>query len=117
MGLEDHPELIRQTERITAQALAELAESDNPPLVVDIRTPKEWQDAHIQQSINLPLNQLVERRAELPKDRPIVVHCQGGYRSSIAASLLEQHGFERVSDLVGGFKAWSASRLPYIGAA
>jgi rhodanese-related sulfurtransferase len=51
--------------------------------------------------------------AEVPTDKPVVVHCEGGYRSAIAASLLAQAGRSNVFDLVGGFKAWAASKLPY----
>jgi rhodanese-related sulfurtransferase len=51
------------------------------------------------------------RFSEVPQDRHIVVHCASGYRSAIAASLLEQHGIAQVADLVGGFAAWKASQL------
>jgi rhodanese-related sulfurtransferase len=50
--------------------------------------------------------------AELPQDRPVVVHCEGGYRSAIGTSLLSEAGRTNVSDLVGGIKAWIASKLP-----
>jgi len=63
-------------------------------------------------SLNLPLAHLRERLAELPAGRPVAVHCEGGYRSAIAASLLQQSGRSNVHDLVGGFKAWLAARLP-----
>jgi hydroxyacylglutathione hydrolase len=48
----------------------------------------------------------------LPSDRLIVVHCEGGYRSAIAASVFAQADHSRIMDLVGGFKAWAASQLP-----
>jgi rhodanese-related sulfurtransferase len=54
----------------------------------------------------------LERLGEVPRDRPVVVHCQSGYRSAIAASLLEGHGAVSVADLVGGLAAWKASQLP-----
>jgi hydroxyacylglutathione hydrolase len=54
--------------------------------------------------------------AEVPRDRQVVVHCQSGYRSAIAVSLLEQHGFTVVADLVGGFAAWEASHLEAVTA-
>ena len=59
----------------------------------------------------MPLNHLAERLDEIPADRPIVVHCASDYRSSIAASVLALHGFDRVSALVGGIGAWEASGL------
>jgi rhodanese-related sulfurtransferase len=60
----------------------------------------------------IPLPHLRERLAEVPADRPVVVHCEGGYRSAIAASLLAAAGRTNVSDLVGGIKAWIACQLP-----
>jgi hydroxyacylglutathione hydrolase len=59
----------------------------------------------------MPLNHLEARLADIPRDREVVVHCASGYRSSIAASLLAQHGLTQVADLVGGFAAWEASQL------
>jgi len=64
--------------------------------------------------VNLPLNHLTERAKELPADRPLLVHCAGGYRSSIASSLLQGLGRTRVSELAGGIAAWEASGLPVI---
>jgi glyoxylase-like metal-dependent hydrolase (beta-lactamase superfamily II)/rhodanese-related sulfurtransferase len=103
-SLKDHPELVSQTRRISAQALKELEESTT---ILDIRTTSEWDTGHIDGSLNIPLNQLPERLAEIPQDKTVIVHCQGGYRSSIAASLLEKQGYDNVIDLVGGYKAWS----------
>jgi rhodanese-related sulfurtransferase len=61
--------------------------------------------------VNIPLNHLTDRLGELPADRPILVYCAGGYRSSIAASLLERAGFADVADLAGGMAAWDAAEL------
>lgn len=105
-ALEQRPDLIRRTDRIAAPTLAEKLTSAQPPLVLDVRTENEWQQKRIGESFNIPLNRLAERSGELSRDRPIVVHCGTGYRSSIAASLLEGQGFDNVIDLVGGFNAW-----------
>lgn len=110
-SLRDRPELVRKIERVTAVALQELLHSNTPPAVVDVRSEKEWSAGHVSGSLNIPLNHLRERVGEIPKDRWIVVHCEGGYRSAIAASVLANAGRNDVYDLVGGFKAWSASRL------
>jgi hydroxyacylglutathione hydrolase len=112
-ALRDTPELVARIDRTTAVALAEELASDAPPVVIDVRAPSEWQAAHLAGSRNVPLNHLRERIAEIPQDRAVVVHCEGGYRSAIAASVLAQAGRKNVLDLVGGFKAWSASKLPY----
>lgn len=105
-ALEQRPDLIRRTDRIAAPTLAEKLASAQSPLVLDVRTENEWQQKRIGESLNIPLNRLAERSGELPRDRPIVVHCGTGYRSSIATSLLEDQGFDNTIDLVGGFNAW-----------
>jgi hydroxyacylglutathione hydrolase len=111
-ALQNRPDLIGRIERGTAVAIAELRTSPNPPVLVDVRSEKEWAGGHIPGSMNLPLNHLREGIARLPANRNIVVHCEGGYRSAIAASLLARNGYPKVMDLVGGFKAWAASQLP-----
>ena len=61
---------------------------------------------------SMPLNHLAERLTELPTDRPLLVHCAGGYRSSIAASLLLRQRLHDVSELAGGIAAWETAQLP-----
>lgn len=63
-------------------------------------------------SVGIPLNRLVDHWKELPKDRSLLVYCAGGYRSSIAASLLQGRGFGPVAEIAGGFAAWEAAKLP-----
>ncbi len=111
-ALANYPELVETTDRVTAQALARLRSQADAPLVLDVRSEKEWSAGHIAGSINIPLSHLRERMGEVPSDRQIAVHCEGGYRSAIAASVLVQAGRKYVLDLVGGYKAWLASKLP-----
>jgi glyoxylase-like metal-dependent hydrolase (beta-lactamase superfamily II)/rhodanese-related sulfurtransferase len=111
-SLDTRPDLVRQIRRVTAQALADLLTEPQKPVVVDIRSEKEWQAGHVTGSVNIPLPHLRERLAEVPTDRTVVVHCEGGYRSAIAASVLAQSGRHNIFDLVGGFKAWLATKLP-----
>lgn len=111
-ALHDRPELIGRVARITAVALAERLQAAKPPLVVDVRAEKEWTAGHIPGSVNIPLPHLRERIGETAGAATIVVHCEGGYRSAIATGLLAQAGRTDVLDLVGGFKAWLASKLP-----
>jgi glyoxylase-like metal-dependent hydrolase (beta-lactamase superfamily II) len=110
-ALESRPDLTATTERISAPLAAERLAS-GAALAVDVRTPREREQKAIAGSTSLPLNHLVDRIAELPRDRPLVVYCAGGYRSSIAASLLQRHGFADVSEVAGGIAAWEAARLP-----
>jgi glyoxylase-like metal-dependent hydrolase (beta-lactamase superfamily II)/rhodanese-related sulfurtransferase len=111
-ALDGRPELVRTISRITAPALAEQLAMPNRPFVLDVRSPKEWEAGHIAESHNIPLTHLRERMKEVPIDRPAVVHCEGGYRSAIAVGLLAAAGRDNARDLVGGIKAWIASRLP-----
>ena len=83
-----------------------------PPLAIDVRAPREREQKHIAGSLGIPLNHLAENLEKLPKDRPLLVYCAGGYRSSIAASLLQRGGFDRVSEIAGGIAGWEAAKLP-----
>jgi hydroxyacylglutathione hydrolase len=82
------------------------------PAVLDVRWEAEWRAGHLPGVPNVPLGQLLERLSEVPSDRPLVVHCQGGGRSSIAASLLHARGFRNVTNLIGGFAEWQAGGHP-----
>jgi glyoxylase-like metal-dependent hydrolase (beta-lactamase superfamily II)/rhodanese-related sulfurtransferase len=113
-ALGNRPELIRTVPRITAMALADQISSNAKPFVLDVRSEKEHGIVHLDGGYNIPLTHLRERIAEVPADRPVVVHCEGGYRSAIACSLLTQAGRNNVSDLVGGIKAWIATKLPTV---
>lgn len=109
-ALEACPDLMPGTERIAPAALAAELASANPPLLLDVRAPKEFQAKRIAGSIHIPLNHLEERLQELPPERKIVVHCAGGYRSSIAVSILQKHAFENLAELAGGMAAWEAAK-------
>src|SRR6202040_2115989 len=89
-SLESRPELIAFTERLSAQFAAELLSSSQPPLAIDVRAPRERDQKYIAGSLSIPLNHLMEDLEKLPRDRPLLVYCAGGYRSSIAASLLQR---------------------------
>ena len=80
--------------------------------VVDVRGASEWSAGHIPDVPNIPLGQLESSLSRLSLDKPIVVQCQSGARSSIAASILQAHGATDVSNLVGGYAAWVAAGLP-----
>jgi|HubBroStandDraft_6_1064221.scaffolds.fasta_scaffold00309_20 hydroxyacylglutathione hydrolase len=108
-SLSDDPNLIDRIERITAGSLAEQLTSPAPPVLLDVRAPGEWEQERIEAAVNFPLSRLPERLDSLPRDRQIVVHCASGYRSAIAAGLLERAGFEDVADLVGGLGAWTSA--------
>jgi rhodanese-related sulfurtransferase len=110
-SLESRPDLVAFTERLSVQFAAELLSSNQPPLAIDVRGPREREQKHIEGSLSIPLNHLVEKLKTLPNDRPLLVYCAGGYRSSIAASLLRRGGFASVCELAGGIAAWEAAKL------
>jgi glyoxylase-like metal-dependent hydrolase (beta-lactamase superfamily II) len=109
---ESRPDLIATTERLGPERSSERLASASPPIVLDVRTPTERAQKHIAGSLHVPLNHLVERLQEVPADRPVLVHCAGGYRSSIAASLMARHGRQQVSEIAGGLSAWETAGLP-----
>ena len=97
---------MQQASRLTADELRRALEGDEPPLVLDVRNTAEREEGFIEGSQHIPLAELARRMSEIPSDRPLVVHCAGGHRSSIAASLLRHQGRTDVSDLLGGYGAW-----------
>lgn len=111
-SLKSRPELTQTTERLSAPFAAELLSSAKPPQVVDVRAPGERAQKFIAGSLGIPLNHLVEKIGTLTKDGPVLVYCAGGYRSSIAASLLQKNGFTEVSEIAGGIAGWEAAKLP-----
>jgi rhodanese-related sulfurtransferase/glyoxylase-like metal-dependent hydrolase (beta-lactamase superfamily II) len=110
-SLDLRPDLTVTTERLSAPFSAQLMSSSEPPQLIDVRTPREHDQRSIDGSLSIPLNHLSERMPELSKNRPLLVYCAGGYRSSIAASLLQQKGFDRVTEIAGGMAAWEAAKL------
>lgn len=80
--------------------------------IVDVRREPEWLDGHIAGARLIPLHKLAASLRALDRERPVAVHCKSGYRSAIAASLLQREGMENVLNVTGGFDAWRACGLP-----
>lgn len=112
-ALATRPDLISTTERVSPTDFNDELAAD-APLILDVRNPREWSTKHIPDGINIPLNHLQERLAEIPRDRRIAVHCAGGYRSSAAASILHQHGITNLIEMTGGLAAWESAKLPLV---
>jgi hydroxyacylglutathione hydrolase len=81
-------------------------------LVLDVRQPGEWRDGHIRGALHVTGAELTRRLEELPGDRPIATICGSGYRSSVAASVLQRHGYREVVNVLGGMTAWEARGYP-----
>ncbi|MCH9641777.1 MAG: MBL fold metallo-hydrolase [Actinomycetia bacterium] len=101
-----HPDDVQAGSRLTAKAFDDRASELTELQIVDVRNPGELAAGIIPNAIAIPVGQLPDRLSELNATKPTVVYCAGGYRSSVAASLLRQRGFADVSDIVGGFGAW-----------
>ncbi|HEX5366196.1 MAG TPA: rhodanese-like domain-containing protein [Acidimicrobiales bacterium] len=110
-AMQDHPEHVGVASRLTASALADvLVRPDRGVQLVDVRNPGEVAGGTIPGAVHIPLARLRLELDTLDPGAPTVVYCAGGYRSSIAASLLRARGFVDVSDLVGGYGAWTTTR-------
>jgi len=102
---------LATTEQITVDELQHRLEEGAAPQLMDVRRPGEWQAGHIREARHVPLNELAARARDLDKSMPVTAICAGGYRSSIATSLLEQQGFTCVTNVVGGMTAWNNARF------
>jgi hydroxyacylglutathione hydrolase len=102
------PDRVAAGSRVTARQLAEAMNTVAGLVVLDVRSPAERASGAIAPSLHIPIAQLRGRLSELDPRGPVVAYCAGGYRSSMAASLLRAAGFADVSDLIGGYQAWSA---------
>ena len=106
---------VQTTDRLSPHTAAERIAGSNPPLMIDVRTPSERSAKAVKGSAHRPLNTLASGLHDVPHDRALIVFCAGGYRSSMAASLLQREGFTNVSELAGGIAAWEAAGLPLSG--
>ncbi len=102
----EHPEQTARASRLTVPQFERFRAEVDGVQIVDIRNPGEVAIGSIEGSMALPVGQLPSRLDELDPTAPTVVYCAGGYRSSVAASVLRRAGFTDVSDLLGGYGAW-----------
>ncbi len=100
---------------LTPEQLSEkLKASPGSYVLLDVREPDERETARIEPSIHIPMNEVPQRLAELPRDTPVVVYCHHGGRSSMVAGYLEGEGFEGVVNLTGGIDRWAARVDPTV---
>ncbi|MCA1947196.1 MAG: rhodanese-like domain-containing protein [Armatimonadetes bacterium] len=103
---------FRRVPEVAPHELAERLRGEEKPLVVDVREPDETAVSKLPGALCIPMDQLPERLAELPKDRDIVVVCRSGARSGACTRYLIQSGFTRVKNLRGGMIGWSRAVDP-----
>lgn len=106
---------LSSIEQVTARDLSDWALDEAPPRVVDVRRRGEWDKGHLAFAQLTPLDELARGVSEGDHEKPLVVHCQGGYRSVIACSLLAAAGYRSVINLQGGYDAWAKAGLPVAG--
>ncbi len=104
-ALAGRDDLLRTTERMSPRVVAERLDAGGAQ-VLDVRTEAEWQAGHVDGSLNIPLNRLPDRIADVPSGGELVIYCGSGYRSAIAASVLERNGIVDFYDMAGGWDAW-----------
>jgi rhodanese-related sulfurtransferase len=108
MGL---PVTSGDVEDVRPADLDAMLQAENPPVIVDVREPWEYQMGHVAGAVLIPLGQLAGRATELDLEQPVAVICQSGSRSQSAAALLAQKGFKKVYNVQGGMSAWQMSGL------
>ncbi len=99
--------------QITVEALSGRLQ-DSGLQVLDVRREPEWEAGHIEAATWWPLDNFKVAPPEIDRNLPIAVHCKGGYRSTIACSLLQRAGFQNVVNVVGGYDAWQQAKLPVV---
>lgn len=107
------PQTQSKVKQISVTDLFKQLQNGNTPLLVDVRSPEEYEwDGHIEGSRLLPLQMLMQRIDELPKDKPIVCVCRSGNRSQVACEQMAAMGFNDVTNLAGGMIDWKRHGLP-----
>ena len=100
---------LDRIERVTPEELEK--ELENKSFVFDVRKPGEYEAEHIENVPSLPLDYINENMTEFPKNEAFTIHCAGGYRSIIAASILKSRGYDQVKDVIGGYSAISKTNI------
>jgi rhodanese-related sulfurtransferase len=101
---------IDAVNRISAQVFAD--KYPTSPHIIDVRKKSEYDSEHVKGAVNIPLNEINNHLSEIPKDTPFILHCAGGYRSMIAASILKARGWDDFVDVEGGMAAISKTTIP-----
>ena len=103
---------LTQTQKLPQISAAELKASlkNDGPLVLDVRTPGEWQSNHIEGAKHVPLSSFAKQPPDLPNDRRVAIICGSGYRSSVAGSMLQARGYKQIENVAGGMEAFAEAK-------
>jgi hydroxyacylglutathione hydrolase len=107
----DREEELAQVELVDADTTADLVEQGKVN-VLDVRGLSEYKEGHVPGAVHIPLGYLEDRIDEVPYDKPLIVHCLSGFRSTIAASILHAHGRMEIQNLTGGYESWASAGKP-----
>ena len=101
---------------LNAKQFYEMIQKEKNVIILDVRTPQEYQEGHISNAINIPVQILGQQLDKLKnfKDKKILVYCRSGHRSAIASQILDRAGFKNVYNLKGGLFEWKASGLQLV---
>ena len=110
-ALDEWQSEIGELERVEQVSVETIANGDERT-VIDVRGNAEWEEGHLPNARHYFLGDLVRQARDLPHDTPIAVHCHGGTRASVAASLLQAQGFTNVANMSGGYRAWTEANKP-----
>jgi hydroxyacylglutathione hydrolase len=98
--------ITQEKESSPSVSVEEVATNLNHLTIIDVRSEGEWEEDHLPTAMHVPITELVERLDQIPKNQPLRTICASGFRSAIAASVLQAAGFDRVANIRGGMKAW-----------
>ena len=99
---------------VTADEVYKMLSSNKDYFILDVRSKEEFDSGHIEGAYLLPVSELENRLAELPQDKPIIVYCRSGSRSTSAANILLEKGFKEIFNMTGGITEWQSKGFPVI---
>ena len=107
----------KQGEQIPPKLFADKIKETPKAQIVDVRTPEEYAEGHLKNSVNIDWNVdgFDDKASGLDKNRPVFVYCRSGKRSSSAAKRLTSLGFTKIYNMQGGMNKWEAAGLPIAG--
>jgi len=114
-GMQSWEDAKLECEMVKQETAGELfSKMAEKPFILDVRNLTEWNSGRVEGAKHIPANEVEKRMSEIPKDQEVHVMCAGGYRSSIAASVLKRGGVKSVSNVIGGISAWKADGLQVV---
>ena len=99
---------------VTADEVYKMLSLSKDYFILDVRSKEEFDSGHIEGAYLVPVSELENRLAELPKDKPIIVYCRSGNRSTSAANILLEKGFKEIFNMTGGIIEWQSNGFPVI---